>query len=455
MLHSTVLCNVMVSILLCCCGLCCYRHNMLALSCDTGYTLHAAACQADNLDIMDSHGLALELVAHHQMLCVWQSSLEVTCVVCAAGCCRRAAASAFQECVGRLSSFPHGLDILAVADYYSVGGITNAYLQVAPFVAQFHEYRAALVHHLMSSKLRHWDRAIRGLAAVGLAALVPVAGELLQQHALPHLLSSVTDDVLEVRAGAMLGIAELLPALATAGVEQLDSIAVAEASYGLQGSAGAAVVGVLERLEAAKMYRGKSGEVMREVAARFLEQVAAAHGGLRPVPLLAAFASKKGCAGFVIGDTAGQQQKQQRQSSRAASNDNGADADVSDVDDADGEDATADSCAGTGGSRQQQQQQPSQQQRLLLPLTAAFHDAALRLCGDCLSHVQNSIQMAGVAALKAYAAAFQPDTGPRAALQALMQHCCSRLTDRWVLTAAGQAGASQNQPRHIRDGVVP
>lgn len=54
--------------------------------------------------------------------------------------CRRAAAAAFQECVGRLGSFPHGLEILAVADYYTVGNMASAYLRVAPFVAQFQEY---------------------------------------------------------------------------------------------------------------------------------------------------------------------------------------------------------------------------------------------------------------------------------------------------------------------------
>eukprot|EP00775_Hariotina_reticulata_P009794 gene9794-9952_t len=240
--------------------------------------------------------------------------------------CRRAAASAFQECVGRLGSFSHGLEILAVADYYSVGGITNAYLRVAPFVAQFDEYRAVLVQQLVASKLRHWDRPIRALAAMGLAALVPVAGELLQEQALPQLLLSVTDDVLEVRAGAVLGIAELLPAFAAAGVVQLSSAAMGGATSGLQGLAGAGVVGVLERLEAARMYRGKGGEVMREVAARFVEQ--------------------------------------------------------------------------------------------------------------------NSIQVAGVAALRAYASAYQVDAGPRACLGALMQQCCSRLTDRDVLPAARKGAAA-------------
>ncbi len=40
--------------------------------------------------------------------------------------CRRAAAAAFQEAVGRLGNFPNGIDILAVADYFSVGNIQQA-----------------------------------------------------------------------------------------------------------------------------------------------------------------------------------------------------------------------------------------------------------------------------------------------------------------------------------------
>jgi hypothetical protein len=46
--------------------------------------------------------------------------------------CRRAAAAAFQESVGRLGSFPHGIPLMAITDYFSVGNLSNAYLQVRP-----------------------------------------------------------------------------------------------------------------------------------------------------------------------------------------------------------------------------------------------------------------------------------------------------------------------------------
>lgn len=59
--------------------------------------------------------------------------------------CRRAASAAFQESVGRLGNFPHGIDILTEADFYSVGMRSNAYLQIADFVAQFEEYTRPLI----------------------------------------------------------------------------------------------------------------------------------------------------------------------------------------------------------------------------------------------------------------------------------------------------------------------
>lgn len=44
--------------------------------------------------------------------------------------CRKAASAAFQEHVGRQGTFPHGIDILIVADYFAVSIRKNAFLSV-------------------------------------------------------------------------------------------------------------------------------------------------------------------------------------------------------------------------------------------------------------------------------------------------------------------------------------
>lgn len=59
--------------------------------------------------------------------------------------CRRAASAAFQESVGRLRNFPHGIDILTKADFFSVGMRTNSYLEISDFVAQYADYSFALI----------------------------------------------------------------------------------------------------------------------------------------------------------------------------------------------------------------------------------------------------------------------------------------------------------------------
>ena len=50
--------------------------------------------------------------------------------------CRRAASASFQENVGRQGahSFPYGLEIMAIADYQSLGSRTSAYLNIGAYV---------------------------------------------------------------------------------------------------------------------------------------------------------------------------------------------------------------------------------------------------------------------------------------------------------------------------------
>lgn len=59
--------------------------------------------------------------------------------------CRRAASAAFQESVGRLRTFPHGIDILTRADFFSVGMRTQSYLEISDFIAQYDDYSFALI----------------------------------------------------------------------------------------------------------------------------------------------------------------------------------------------------------------------------------------------------------------------------------------------------------------------
>jgi hypothetical protein len=49
---------------------------------------------------------------------------------------RRASSAAFQENVGRQGIFPHGIEIIQAADYFSVGNRNNAFLNIAIEIAK-------------------------------------------------------------------------------------------------------------------------------------------------------------------------------------------------------------------------------------------------------------------------------------------------------------------------------
>lgn len=72
--------------------------------------------------------------------------------------CRRASAAAFQENVGRQGSYPHGIDIVNMADYFSLSSRTNSYLHVAVYISQYEGYLHPFVEDLVNSKIGHWVR---------------------------------------------------------------------------------------------------------------------------------------------------------------------------------------------------------------------------------------------------------------------------------------------------------
>ncbi|KAH9922790.1 ARM repeat-containing protein [Epithele typhae] len=124
----------------------------------TSYVLWSLA-RAQSIDALRPHALGLA----RQLVIVSLFDREVHI--------RRAASAAFQEYVGRTSLFPHGIDVLRKTDFYAVGIRKNAFLVAAPEVAVHDEYRDELVNHLINVTLRHWDPAMRQMAAQSLSAI--------------------------------------------------------------------------------------------------------------------------------------------------------------------------------------------------------------------------------------------------------------------------------------------
>ena len=183
--------------------------------------------------------------------------------------CRRAASAAFQENVGRQGNqnFPNGIEIIGIADYFSLGNRTHSYLDIAPVVAKLDigKLGDALRHHLHTCKLSHWDENIRALAAEGLAKLTPMdVGNMI-----PIVRSLIIDAMssnLASRHGALLGLAHIIPALSQCS--NLSSIHLLEADVMED------LINLIPKLDKARLYRGKGSDILRQASCLFIENIA-------------------------------------------------------------------------------------------------------------------------------------------------------------------------------------
>lgn len=182
--------------------------------------------------------------------------------------CRRAAAAAFQENVGRQGNYPHGIDIVNTADYFALSSRANSYLQVAVSIAQYDGYLYPFMEELLYNKICHWDKGLRELASNALSALVKYDPEYSANFVLEKLIPSTLSSDLCMRHGATLAAGELVLALLKSG-------------YELSKDKQKLVAGVVPAIEKARLYRGKGGEIMRAAVSRFIECIAIAH-----VPLM-------------------------------------------------------------------------------------------------------------------------------------------------------------------------
>ncbi|XP_008232610.1 PREDICTED: tubulin-folding cofactor D [Prunus mume] len=174
--------------------------------------------------------------------------------------CRRAAAAAFQENVGRQGSYPHGIDIVNTADYFSLSSRVNSYVHIAVSIAQYEGYLYPFVDELLYCKICHWDKGLRELAAEALSALVKYDPDYFANYALEKIIPCTLSSDLCMRHGATLAAGELV-------------LALHRCDYALSADKQKHVAGVVLAIEKARLYRGKGGEIMRSAVSRFIECV--------------------------------------------------------------------------------------------------------------------------------------------------------------------------------------
>uniref|UniRef100_UPI0037E9BBBB tubulin-specific chaperone D n=1 Tax=Semicossyphus pulcher TaxID=241346 RepID=UPI0037E9BBBB len=205
--------------------------------------------------------------------------------------CRRAASAAFQENVGRQGTFPHGIDILTAADYYAVGNLNKCYLNISVYVASFPEYTKAMIDHLITMKINHWDAAIRELSSKALHNLTPQAPDYMATTVLPQLLPMAVGIDLHGRHGAILACAEIMHALYKLGLQTNRDVVDIISSECLD-----AFKNIHQMLHDRKQYRGFGGELMRPAMFSLIEKLSLSKMPFKSDPVITGWQ-------FLIDDT--------------------------------------------------------------------------------------------------------------------------------------------------------
>ncbi|XP_067237533.1 tubulin-specific chaperone D [Chanodichthys erythropterus] len=182
--------------------------------------------------------------------------------------CRKAASAAFQENVGRQGTFPHGIDIVTAADYFTVGNLNNCYLTISVYIAGFEEYTKPLIDHLVAMKINHWDGVIRELATKALHNLTAKSPEYMASTVLPQLLPMATGMDLHRRHGAILACAEITHALYELATQNNRSVTDFLSSDTIEG-----LKDIHQKLSDRKQYRGFGGELMRPAVCGLIEKL--------------------------------------------------------------------------------------------------------------------------------------------------------------------------------------
>ena len=183
--------------------------------------------------------------------------------------CRRAASAAFQENVGRQGNFPHGIEILTIADYFEVGVRNHVYLKIGTQIARYEEYKKPLIDHLVARKVTHWDTAIRELSAKTLFNLTPADPKYIKDTVLPNLLDMLNSIDLNIRHGAVLAIAEILEALHNCYNERIENIIDVAVMDNIRN--------IVNTFRKRGQFKGLGGELMKQACAVLVKKCSIVH----------------------------------------------------------------------------------------------------------------------------------------------------------------------------------
>eukprot|EP00055_Hartaetosiga_balthica_P001417 m.138335 g.138335 ORF g.138335 m.138335 type:complete len:1230 (-) comp14085_c0_seq1:53-3742(-) len=180
-------------------------YDVLNGSCSVGTHVRDAACyvcwafaRAYDPTVLDA--FVIEMATNLIITSVFDREINV----------RRAASAALQENVGRLGTVPHGISIITIADYFALGNKRNAYLDISYFIAQYEEYRPALVQHLAEVKLVHWDSDIRRLSAQTLEKLASIARDDIVSALKGKIMADYLSKDLNTRQGCVRGLGSMV-----------------------------------------------------------------------------------------------------------------------------------------------------------------------------------------------------------------------------------------------------
>ncbi len=170
-------------------------------------------------------------------------------------------------------NFKNGISILTRADFFSLGNRTDAYLSIAPDIAQYDEYRKVVIDHLYQVKLRHWDIKIRHLSSQALGNIAMLDVGYFTGEVIPYLLRNSLDERdVQLRHGSVLGIAEIILAIGILKDKNGGSFELL-----LSPELALSTAELVPIIEKKRLYRGKGGEQMRAAVCRLIECIAMAN----------------------------------------------------------------------------------------------------------------------------------------------------------------------------------